>query len=284
MRKRHEAAEHEEIVQAEAPHADGLQGDQPLTEGFLSASCRYAGFGGEKEDHSRHRKHHRIDLRELSPLVELLTIVRQPIQHPRCTYRRERRAGVPCAEYPQGRSLQSRGKPYGCVGDADRKTCAGKTEPQAGHEEMPIGVAIADQEHGDCGHEQKQAVYDPAAPFIRRQTQWQAKDRAGEHRDPDEPSHLGRIPVMYAVVHQERDEHTVHHPRGEADRECERVDGENPPRSTLVFPCQIFVQGNFSGFAVARRRVPALSCCYLPRIAWSRQGNVEVIASHCPVA
>ncbi|CAM3247979.1 hypothetical protein PSAE105876_29605 [Pseudomonas aeruginosa] len=210
-----EAAEDEEVVQAEAPDAQLGERRQLLGQGRPLAGLdgtlevRRIGPGEQPEQHGGDQHGHRVDLRHHAPAEGDHDHRRHQVG--------DRRAGVAGAEDAHRGALALLLEPGRGVGDADREGAASQADEQAEHQVVPV-LAGEGQAVDRDGHQQHvDEEHDAAAEAVGDQAQRQAHQGAGEDRQGDHQAELGFAQAKL-VLDTDADDRK-HRPHGEIHRE-----------------------------------------------------------------
>ena len=227
-RQRHEATEHEEVVQREPPHLQVLQwrhllGERHRLHAFATALLQRRVFLAEEEEqHRSDGQRDGPDLGDHGPAGRHHHQRRQQLGH--------RRADVAGTEDPQRSALLAGREPLRDVGHAHREVAAGDAHAQRGDQELGVGLCIGEHPGGHCATQHHQHHHLAATELVRPDAEEDPADRTGQHRGGDQQAELG---VIQAKLLTDLDaDDRKDHPHREAHGEGERAQ----PQRTLLLP------------------------------------------------
>ena len=218
QRQRHEGAEHEEVVEREAPDLDVLQRLQHgrhrlgLEAGLAPRLQLRVVLGGEPEHDPHDRNRRGPDIGNRLPAVGDHDEGGEELG--------DGGADVACAEDAERRALLLGGVPARHVGDADRERPAGDADAERGQQERRVVVGEGEEPGGDRRRQHDGRVDDAAAVLVGPDAEHQADQRAGEDRRADQQAELGVVEAQVVLDLHAND--GKDRPHGEADGEGDR--------------------------------------------------------------
>ena len=247
QRQRHERAEHEEVVEREAPHLDVLQG---LQHGAAAAPAWRRSCGGPAScgSSSRHEPEHDghhgdgdgPDVGDRLPAVGDHDEGGDELG--------DGGADVAGAEDAERGALALLRIPLGDVGDADRERAAGDADAERGQQERRIVVGEGEQPGRHRRRQHHGRVDDAAAVLVGPDAEHQADQRAGQDRRADQQAELRVVePQVILDLHADDGKDRPHR---KADREGDRGEPQRPSLVAAPYSCQV-VHGSLP---VSKRR------------------------------
>jgi hypothetical protein len=213
--ERDEAAEDEEVVQAEPPDLQVRQRRHHRREALgLHAAGTPRGkvrvvLRQHEEQHGRHRQARGPDLRDRLPA--------ETDHHDRRQELRDGRAHIARAEDAERGALLLLRVPLRHVGDAHREGPTRDADAERGDQEGRVVMRVGEQEGRDGGRQHHQREHDAAAILVGPDAEEQADQAAGEDRRADEQAEL-RVREAEVLLHLHAEDREDR-PCGEADRE-----------------------------------------------------------------
>ena len=223
QRQRHEGAEHEEIVEREAPDLQVperrqlLRDRRPLAR---LAPCHRIRVvpGDQPEDHRHRRQRDRPDLRHRLPAPG--------DHHQRGEELGHGRADVARAEDAERRPLLLLRKPVRDVGHADRERPAGEADAERRQQEGGVAVGMGQRPGRRGGQKHLRGEHHPPAELLGPDAEDQPRERAGQHRGRDQQAEL-RLAQAELRLDLDADDREDR-PDREAEGESQRAQPERP--------------------------------------------------------
>ena len=174
---------------------------------------RRVGAREDPEDQCRHQHAHRIDLGHDGPGAAGRSHQRgsNELGHGR--------TGVSGAKHAHGQTLTVLREPARHIGRAHREGTTGQTDEQRQQQELPVFGGIGHQPDGRHGGQHQQEQHDATTETVGPDAQRHPHQRARQHRHGGQQAELCLVQAQLRL--DGNTQHRKHHPRGEADRECE---------------------------------------------------------------